>query len=202
MLPLATNGQHRKGKSIAALVLVDITILLVPAVGGSVMIIGEELVEYLSFSSSSRQRSWLSLPTAGIPLLLKAALVWGPPPAPPGAPEPEAGLEVEEGIAGRVLCLKPADSRLISGRSTQMLHYITCVCVWERVWGRRQREERGQRRSVFALLTLQSLNEFKLRPRCLSRLFFYGALQLLQHFLINKLQPSLTSQSLRHTCCF
>lgn len=102
-------------------------------------------MSYLSFSSSSRQRSWLSLATAGIPLLLKAALVWGPPPAPPEAPEAEAGLEVEEGIAGRVLCLKPADSRLISGRSTQMLYYITCVCVSESVLGGGDREMREDR---------------------------------------------------------
>lgn len=79
------------------------------------------------------------------------------------------------------------------------LYYVcvrewVCVCVC----GGRQRDERGQNRSVFALLTLQSLNEFKLRPRCLSRLFFYGALQLLQDFLINKLQTSF-NQSVSET---
>lgn len=44
--------------------------------------------------------------------------------------------------------------------------------------------------SVFVLPTLQSFNELELRPRCLSRLFFYGALQLLQHFLMKELHHS------------
>lgn len=73
------------------------------------------------------------------------------------------------------------------------VHVRACVCV-----GGRQREERGQRISVLIWLTLQSFNELKLGPRCLSRLFFYGALQLLQHFLMNKLHHSF-NQSVRDT---
>lgn len=44
-------------------------------------------------------------------------------------------------------------------------------------------------RAVFRLffaLTLQPLDELQLRTRRLSRLFFYGALQLLQHFLFGE----------------
>ena len=60
-------------------------------------------------------------------------VVWGPgapepPAAPPGAPEPEeAELEEDEGSRGGLdLCLKPAESRLISGGER---HQITYMCI-------------------------------------------------------------------------
>lgn len=97
-------------------------------------------------------------------------LVWEPPAAPPGAPElEEAELEEEEGGKGGLdLVLKPAESKLIS---RGQIHYITqdvCVCACG---------------VCVYLLTFQPLDELQLRARRLSRLFFYGALQLLQHFL-------------------
>lgn len=113
------------------------------------------------------------------------ALVWGPPAAPPGAPEPEeAELEEDEGGRGGLdLGLKPAESRLISIQTNKYRRHITqcvciqCVCVdvfYVCVYSV----------CLFVLLTLQSLYEFQLRARRLSGLFFYGALQLLQHFLL------------------
>lgn len=84
---------------------------------------------YLSFSSSSRQRSWPSLPADGSPLLGKAALVEGPgapepPTAPTGAPEDEV---VEPGARrGRDRDLKPAESRLSSEGGKLSEHMLSC----------------------------------------------------------------------------
>ena len=101
-------------------------------------------------------------------------LVWDPPAAPPGAPElEEAELEEEEGGRGGLdLDLKPAESKLISRGQIHDITQDVCVCVCVFVCGV----------SVY-FLTFQPLDELQLRARRLSRIFFYGALQLLQHFL-------------------
>lgn len=83
--------------------------------------------QYLSFSSSSRQRSWPSLPADSSPFLGKAVDEGGPgapepPAAPEGAPEEEeAELEEEDGGGGSlVLGLKAAGSRLIPARRNRV----------------------------------------------------------------------------------
>lgn len=61
---------------------------------------------------------------------------------------------------------------------------------------------------MFVLFTFQSLNELQLRARRLSRLFFYGSLQLLQHFLFYMSEENKSGTELHHsaplsvTVCF